>query len=369
MIVFVATRDHHERYFNALLANVAVQGMVARYPRLLFDGLHRLGVVFETPVDAQMRRKRAKLGDDRAFPDAAWALYRVWMRFLVRIHLGHFQRLAARADVSAFGVWNGNGWIQQCAIEAAREAGKPVIRFENGLLPGTTTIDANGVNAESSVPRDPDVFRDLWPGDDIPLLWQRAAQPWAVETVPARYVFVPFQIDSDSQILRHSPWLPDTRALFALLENALPVAERLGIVFLCKEHPGSPFSYSDLHARQSPSLQFTSVRDTPALIDHSLGTITINSTAGLESLLRFKPVAVLGNTFYAMSGLADQIVNPAGLEAWLRDLPDRQADHRLVNGFHHYLRSRYCVAGAWQHPDAEHWQAVGNRLHELAGSI
>ena len=369
MILFVATRDHHERYFRALLANVAAPGMVARYPRLLLDGLHRFGVAFETPVDAQLRRKRAKLGDDRELPDAVWALYRVWIRFLVRTHLGHFQRWAARADISAFGVWNGNGWVQQCVIEAARETGKPVIRFENGLLPGTTTIDANGVNAENSISRDPHVFCDLWLGDDIPLLRQRAAQPLVGGAVPARYVFVPFQIDSDSQILQHSPWLPDMRALFALLESVLPVAERLGIVLLCKEHPGSPFSYSDLHARQSPSLQFTSVRDTPALIDHALGTITINSTAGLESLLRFKPVAVLGDTFYAMPGLADQIVNSVGLEAWLRDLPDRQADHRLVNGFHHYLRSRYCVAGAWQHPDAEHWRAVDNRLHELAGSI
>jgi capsular polysaccharide export protein len=193
--------------------------------------------------------------------------------------------------------------------------------------------------------------------------------PSTAEAVPARYVFVPFQIDSDSQILRHSPWLPDMHALFSVLEAVLPVAEQLGIVLLCKEHPGSPVSYSDLHARQSPFLQFTSVRDTQALIDHALGTITINSTAGLESLLRFKPVAVLGDAFYAMPGLADHVVNPAGLHAWLVGLPDRQVDRRLINGFHHYLRSRYCVVGAWQHPNAEHWQAVSERLHELVGTI
>lgn len=368
MIVFVATRDHQERYFKALLANVAIAGTVARYPRLPFDGLrqHANGVV-EAAVEAQVRRKRAKRGD-RSFPDAMWAFYRVWMRLLARMHLGHFRCMAARPEVTAFAVWNGNGWVQQCVREAARAAGKTVICFENGLLPNTTTIDGKGVNAENSVPRDPAAFRDIWPGDDI-LLPAVQPLPATAEAIPARYVFVPFQIDSDSQILRHSPWLADMHALFSILEAVLPVAEQLGIVLLCKEHPGSPASYSDLHARQSPFLKFTSVRDTQTLIDHALGTITINSTAGLESLLRFKPVAVLGNAFYAMPGLADHVVTPAGLHAWLRGLPDRQVDRRPINGFHHYLRSRYCVTGAWQHPDAGHWQAVGERLHELVGPI
>lgn len=368
MIVFVATRPHHVAYFRALAHHLPVGARVVRYPRIPFDALlpspagARLDV--GQLVDGHMRRKLAR---NQTFTQTARFSKRLLLRLAAIWHARHFRQLAANPDTDAIAVWNGSGWIAQCAIFAARANRKPVIHFENGLLPGTTTIDAAGVNVRNSVPREPERFRGLWAGGDLPLTLpagQRGTSSLATP-LPPRYVWVPFQIDSDSQILLHSPWISDMRALFDVLERLVPLAQKLGLAFICKEHPASTVAYPDLHRRQSDCLRFANSESTDESIRRAAGVITINSTAGLEALLMYKPVIALGEAFYALPGLAEQARSVADLEHWLAGLPEREIDRDLVSGFHHYLRSRYCVPGSWKVPDQAHLSAAARRVTEL----
>lgn len=45
----------------------------------------------------------------------------------------------------------------------------------------------------------------------------------------------------------------------------------------------------------------------PTLIEHSLGMVTINSTTGLQSLFRHKPVKALGTAIYNLNGVSSQL--------------------------------------------------------------
>ena len=189
--------------------------------------------------------------------------------------------------------------------------------------------------------------------------------------VPVRYVLVPFQVDSDTQLLRHSPWVADMRALFALLESLLPVARALERVLLCKPHPASPFDYSDLRARAQPHLRFVDDHDCAALVSGADGVLTINSTVGLEAVLAGKPVLALGEAFYTMPGLAWRAVDADAIGHWLRMLDqDRSGvcpDPDVVRGLHRYLVTSYGVPGDWRRADAAHRAAVVRRLRELVG--
>lgn len=155
------------------------------------------------------------------------------------------------------------------------------------------------------------------------------------------------------------------RALFDVLERLVPLAQKLGLAFICKEHPASTVAYPDLHRRQSDCLRFANSESTDESIRRAAGVITINSTAGLEALLMYKPVIALGEAFYALPGLAEQARSVADLEHWLAGLPEREIDRDLVSGFHHYLRSRYCVPGSWKVPDQAHLSAAARRVTEL----
>lgn len=368
MIVFIATRPHHVDYFESLSRHLSMDSRVERYPRLPFDALLPSppgpDIDVRQLVEDHMSRKLAR---NRKFTRIARASKRLLVSMAARSHLRHFRRLAASRDTDAIAVWNGFGWVARCAVIAARASDKPVIHFENGLLPGTTTIDAAGVNALNSIPRNPETFRALWPGDDIPLALPPSAPGTTEHNVPLppRYIWVPFQIDSDSQIIRHSPWIANMRALFAVLETLSPLAAALGLVFVCKEHPSSTIKYPDLHQRQSANLRIVNSVRTDALIHHAAGVITINSTAGLEALLMYKPVIALGEAFYAMPGLADRGRSVAEVAHWLVGLPGREVDRKLVNAFHHYLRSHYCVAGSWKSPDRTHLLAAAQRVSQL----
>lgn len=102
-------------------------------------------------IDYGMRRKRAR----PQFGPARLALYRALYAAAARLHYRHALQLIDREQPVAVGVWGGNAVDVMAVVCATRDRGLPCIRFENGTLPDTTQMDLAGVNADSSVPRDP----------------------------------------------------------------------------------------------------------------------------------------------------------------------------------------------------------------------
>ncbi|TQV61675.1 MAG: hypothetical protein FNT29_10915 [Halothiobacillaceae bacterium] len=276
---------------------------------------------------------------------------------------------------AAVGVWNGQKFFSAVVALAARHLGIQVLYFENGVLPGTTTVDPKGVNIANSVPRSPSLYRNH------PLSEKQAALPSLVArkpkvgkrlrstttALPTKYVLVPFQVDTDTQVVIHSPWISNMRQFFyeMIHVSRLWHDRELHIVF--REHPSSGRSYIDLHntAQAMPRVHFINDRPLQEMIEHATAVVTINSTVGIEGLMLGRPVITLGEAFYNIDDLVLHASNSAELVAAVNGLADFTIDEQLRQGFLAYLHDDYAVPGSWKDASPEHLNHMAARIIEL----
>lgn len=310
---------------------------------------------------------------------ARWRAIRMYLKCIA-----YFRKHQPRA----VGVWGGMRFPETLIIRAAAVHGIPVLRFELGMLPHTRVIDAKGVNYENSVPRDPAFYRSLPPSPPIApaTLLRRPRNPdkggtAEVVELPQRYLFVPFQVALDTQILAFSPWIPDMRVLFEVVVEARdelvrrhPEYSDLHLVF--KEHPTCPSRYQDLHdsARQR-NVVFANDNSTQQLIEGAEAVLTINSTVGIEGLLFGKKVVVLGQAFYDIEGITRHARSREELLAVLEGLASWQPDKDLTLRFLNYLAVDYCVPRRPGRPedflsaDLDDWAANEARIRRILSDI
>jgi len=141
-------------------------------------------------------------------------------------------------------VWNGKKFYQEIVLEVAKILEVKPIFFENGVLPNSTTMDFMGVNASNSLPRDIEFYKKIAYKDiSLPQTLEiRVSQKEKKQfntKLPKEYIFIPFQVTSDTQIIQHSPWIRDMFDFFGIIEW---LAEQLDIVFIIKEHPSDRVS-------------------------------------------------------------------------------------------------------------------------------
>ncbi|MCG5500800.1 capsule biosynthesis protein [Ectothiorhodospira lacustris] len=245
--------------------------------------------------------------------------------------------------------------------------------FEEGYLrPDHITLEQDGVNSYSSLPRDPDHYRRFAPHEVETATWARATSPvlragiyatlysiashvlirrfpgyehhrplhplseafvwtrslwrkhWfklrehkvaqSLQDAPAGSFFlVPLQTHNDAQIRVHS----DFRDIPTFIEDVMrsfaehaPADQRLVI----KHHPMDRGyrEYGPLIRRLTDKYRLQGrvdyVHDVhlPMLLERARGTVVINSTVGLSSILHGTPVCVLGDPVYHMPGLTHQ---------------------------------------------------------------
>lgn len=249
---------------------------------------------------------------------------------------------------------------------------------EGYLRPNWITLEEHGVNGSSKMPRDPDFYRalDLPPVDppvEVGERWQQMAwystlsalafthlnqgfpgyvhhrklnawfhtfihvrsvvrkwvyaarekhlMPHITGALKGRYWFVPLQVHCDFQ-LRHSPYEDD------MLEFVREVAGTFAayadpddsIVF--KHHPmdRAYIEYDDFFADLAREhgiedrLYYVHDLHLPTLLESARGTITINSSVGLQSMSHGTPVIALGTAVWDMQGMAFQGTLPEFLE-------------------------------------------------------
>ncbi|MEO5669425.1 MAG: capsule polysaccharide biosynthesis, partial [Ramlibacter sp.] len=132
----------------------------------------------------------------------------------------------------------------------------------------------------------------------------RRFQRWLIDSEQA-YYFVPLQLEGDSQITQHSPFSSNLEFIMRVLQSfAAHAPADTRLVF--RQHP---------HARGGPGhkgfimglaaalniqhrVHHMTEGDTPDIAQHSLGTVVINSTVGLQALERGVPLIALGESFY-----------------------------------------------------------------------
>ncbi len=361
--LFFCLARHQTDYFQRLLAHTALQGYVVTARQMPFPALRHIGQVIR-------RVNWAQLVAEKCFERRIKHKYHGWWyRSLLRLEMLvaglRIQAMLEYYQPSAVVLWNGSNRLCQILLALLPE-GIETYFFENGLLPNTTTVDAHGVNFRNSVPREAAFYRQYAltqvqneAVQAIQLVPRKAKVHSAAVELPERFIFMPFQVDLDSQVRLFSPWVRNMRELFAV---AQALTQATGLPVVCKEHPSSRSVYPDLHTQVSPQLFFANGNATQALIEACTLVVTLNSTVGLEALLLGKPVLTLGQAFFNIAGLVMHADSLDEAIAHVQRYPNWPLDESLRHAFLQYLAHHYCVPGAWKQADAAHFLAVAQRL-------
>ena len=368
-IAFYAASRDQLNYFTQLCEQVGLPSRVLWYKKLKFPSL-----TFDLPWSAlwqqarllKVRKQNSRKG--KHYPKWVWPLYQslyflnaIWL-FLVATK---WLKVLPETHV---GIWNGKKFRQAIVVLAAEKQHKKTIFFETGPLPGFSAIDPKGVNFYSSIPHQSTFYRNRGI-KHAPILSATHAQAnVAKETpsgVPAKFILVPFQVVEDSNIYLHSKWIRNMRQLFELcrqLTDILPPE----YVFVFKEHPACNESYEDLRAQQTERLQFIDSLSTPDLANYAQAIMTVNSTVGIEGLMKGLPVFVLGDALFAIDEMSFPVNSQAALAKLITQVDCLKPNTDIINSFLEYLREDYAIPGnAMNNPDTVHWQAAEKRLQLL----
>ncbi|MDB5481512.1 MAG: rkpJ kpsS lipB wcbO, partial [Caulobacteraceae bacterium] len=295
-----------------------------------------------------------------------------------------------------------------CA-EAARVASQTTLQvhvLEQGYFrPFWITLERGGVNGNSSLPRDPDAFRDgapclPEPSDEWlppltpPAAWNLALYHlalWLLTPLFPRF-HLPYQYSlprqafghvrryldqrlfgarhrrglaaslegsgplyfgilqrpGDSQLRVHSPF-PSTadfieRVVRSFARHAPPSAR-----LLFKSHPldhgiephGRAVAAAAARHRVSGRVFFTDIGDLYGMLPKGVGAVTVNSTAGLSAVERGLPTLVLGKAIYDLPGLTHQ----GGLDTFWT--APEAPDPAFYDAFRRVVVSRTQISGAY----------------------
>ena len=122
--------------------------------------------------------------------------------------------------------------------------------------------------------------------------------------------FFPLQLNGDSQILHHSPFSNIDQAITQVVESFSRFAPPDALI-LIKNHPldtgldkpeRSTFRVARGHGVEK-RVHFIETGCISTILNEITGTVVVNSTVGLSSIWRGRPVCALANPIYKMPGL------------------------------------------------------------------
>ncbi|MCR4667423.1 MAG: capsular biosynthesis protein [Desulfovibrio sp.] len=372
---------------------------------------YRFGKALE---DAGHRVLRVQLcGGDVAFwPDRSARLWRgpswQWPQWI-----GQLMAEEGVTDLVLLGDWRP---LHQEAVLLAKSRGVRVWVYEEGYVrPGYVTLEEGGVNASSALPKTPDAIhsrarelRDallfsaskapnpmvrrvqwtiwhhvgnffLWPlffrykthrpyciGRELTgliprYLWRTERRRESISVlrdVVKRldpFYFMPLQLDSDSQIRRHSPFTGVLDSLSVVITNFAANAPKNSYL-LIKNHPldNGLINYRryirsmGVAAGCASRLRFVEDVKNGPVLDMCQAVVLCNSTLGLSALSHGRAVYCLGSSIYAMEGLAVQSEEMPLAEFWCNPRPPSAT---VLHDFLTVLRHDALVPGNFYSPE------------------
>ncbi|NKJ45336.1 capsular biosynthesis protein [Burkholderia sp. SG-MS1] len=182
----------------------------------------------------------------------------------------------------------------------------------------------------------------------------------------AYYIF-PLQLNSDAQIVVHSPFDSVREAIAKVLTSFARHAPADSWLVI-KNHPLDTGlidyrRHSEQLARElgiADRMRFIDAGHLPTLLDHAQGAVVVNSTVGLSALHHRRPLIALGTAIYSMEGLTWQgSLDDFWLHAEQPDMHlyqsflDYVVHHTQINGdFYTKTGIAMAVAGAVQRLEA-----------------
>lgn len=377
-VTFFAVRNHHAKYFQCLaeqLRKENINAKVVRHKSLwllpILDFSPQAKKVVSQAVDMKINELRQQKTNYRLdiFTRILWTMiYTLAGSFLMANYYRYLRRAKPKSIVS----WSGIMWHQLLFSSCAQSLGIKTIYMENGPLPNTTAVDNKGVNYLNSMPRDSDFFKGLAERQsDLPTqLVERHAHhkknlsgnQSTEKTLPEKYIFVPFQVDTDKQILAYSPWISNMNELFDILSETCDYLPD-NWVFVVKEHPSCKKNFDHLHELHGKVI-FLNNANTQTLISNAQAVLTINSSVGIESLLLEKPVLTLGKAFYNVPELVIMLRSADELKTVIQS-KNFPFDKSLARKYLLYLYYSYLVQGSWKQAEQAHIFSMCKRIKEF----
>jgi capsule polysaccharide modification protein KpsS len=270
-----------------------------------------------------------------------------------------------------------------------------VMAFEEGYLrPHFITVEPSGVNSNSTILRDPEVYRRYGgkrthhPAEKAhfhtyPIAWwqsfsyglfmrlhkgryplyrhhrelefqeglkwlawdsKKAMRRTKDRRITAKFLswvgdrfFVPLQLSSDYQVSHHSSY-DSVRQFIAEVIHSFHENAASDAVLLFKHHPKDPYEdYSSFIEQETKRhgmhgrVLYCVNGHLPTILNSCTGVITINSTVGISALLHRRPLCVRGKAIYGIDGLVVRDLDEFMKKPWIF-VPDRE----LFEGFRNY---------------------------------
>lgn len=395
-ILFISLNGHQRRYFSALGDRLKdfyhihhVHYAVSDLSGLVIDKQIPKGIDFSEHEIEDIIRFLLIKAQYRHFGLIRRIMHsRIILKRQALSAISYFYQYITKNNIDLVCVWNGTLVPLGAATRVAQKLGCKTLFFENGYLPNTTTVDPIGVNNNNSLVGKPAAFFEKVLIDPLKLekLYQKppairslksrwyhnlirrkpAGSPESID-LTKRYIFVPFQVHDDTQVLLHSPCIKTMSKLVDYVVAAVDKHNAItgdALQIIIKEHPSDfgRVDYTELIAKYcQPNVRFLKHYPTPELIKHAQGVLTINSSVGIESLLSHKPVITLGNAFYNVPGVVEHVNNLDDLSDYLGFI-DQPVNKKLIDQFLYYLRYEYLAEGAWRNPASEHFKSVLDKV-------
>jgi len=213
--------------------------------------------------------------------------------------------------------------------------------------------------------------------DNVLLRWNEWRAKKFLESGGA-YFFVPFQLKNDTQTLKYSDYIKDMKQFVETIGNAVSEYNKLygsniGIIF--KTHPMFRIKEPELEIGEIVKIckglshaYLVERINTSQLINNSKLVVTINSTVGIEALVRKKPVVTLGKTFYNIEGITFHASTPNEIVSRLAQAMQNEVNWSLVEKFLYYIRFHYFSEIYYLSPDDHSIKQLVDRILDLIDS-
>lgn len=306
-------------------------------------------------------------------------------------YVGFLREYLIKHKIELVTMHNDLRWQHALANKVCKELGVQYLITERGIFrPDTTTIEFEGVNGYSSLPKDKEFYKSYKVAEKelrsykvskfinlkvnirfvLFILLNKLGGVFRLNSsvknrgyslskyaklfikqkfgkrtsqgirLPTKYIFIPLQVNTDTQILIHSDF-KDMQEFISLVEKEFYSLESdISLVF--KIHPMEQGIVE--YRFDSRSLVVNS--DTNELVKNSECVVTINSTVGFEAIEKHKKVLVLGEAFFKIDGISVCSSKKSFKDELVRVLDGSiELDNEAIEAFVKYLKYEYQVNG------------------------
>ena len=329
------------------------------------------------------------------------------LRYTVVKCLENLKQIDTECKIDLF-VFFGNSIFSNIIRAYCKKNKKAFFNMENGYFrPFTLMVDPQGVNYESSIPRDINFYKNIKVDEDrynrylkkAEFAYEEKKKTWLIrkkfydyfgvkisnriikqsrniESVnfinDEEYIYVPFQLETDSQIIKHSKHIKSMKRLVEITSEALNYYNKKNnsnLKMVYKVHPlyKSELNLIDINGIKAicdnnENLVFMTEGDNKSLVENAKVVITINSTVGFEALQLYKPVIVLGEAFYGIDGLTYVCKELDDLPNLIEEAISNKLNKEDIMKFVYYLRFEYFSEIYRAYPDSDSIKRLVDKL-------